>query len=321
MARLHSSTPTSCFNCKVTDVALFSCSNCKQNYYCSKTCQRNDWKNGHKIICKNSSDQRRIVKIFENEKGDEKKAHASEECANCCIQGIKFSKCSRCKLTPYCCEACQLQHWNAVGGHKKFCVSASNQKLSDRVKLENDQSDFKCVICQENISSVDQCLLPCLHVFHSQCIINFRESGSIQACPICRSLFSKKENSEEKYERALLCFEKNMNSVGQCENPRSILTLAKRKDLDEVQRLWTDLASQGHLKAQLQLASVYLKGSIFKKNDEEEFYWFEKLAHQGIPFAQGYLGCLYRAGTGVKQSDTEAFRWYEKAAQQNEDTA
>ena len=46
-----------CANCGVIDVALFACSSCKQTYYCSKICQTNDWKKGHKESCKKLSVQ------------------------------------------------------------------------------------------------------------------------------------------------------------------------------------------------------------------------------------------------------------------------
>lgn len=46
-----------CNNCKITkhvsiDGRMKRCSRCKAKLYCSKECQRQDWKNGHKNYCK-----------------------------------------------------------------------------------------------------------------------------------------------------------------------------------------------------------------------------------------------------------------------------
>jgi hypothetical protein len=55
---------------------------------------------------------------------DKKKIESFDikEGAYCGILEKSLSMCSRCKLTSYCCQDCQLQHWRAVGGHKMFCA-------------------------------------------------------------------------------------------------------------------------------------------------------------------------------------------------------
>ncbi|EGZ20393.1 hypothetical protein PHYSODRAFT_313078 [Phytophthora sojae] len=40
-----------CSACQSTDKALSRCSQCKWTAYCSKTCQRDHWKNGHRLTC------------------------------------------------------------------------------------------------------------------------------------------------------------------------------------------------------------------------------------------------------------------------------
>lgn len=51
-----------CNNCKVTkfvsvDGRMKRCSRCKAKLYCSKECQIQDWKNGHKHYCKSVTDE------------------------------------------------------------------------------------------------------------------------------------------------------------------------------------------------------------------------------------------------------------------------
>lgn len=42
----------SCGFCNASDKAVFLCSGCLKKAYCSKECQRSDWKTGHKEWCK-----------------------------------------------------------------------------------------------------------------------------------------------------------------------------------------------------------------------------------------------------------------------------
>jgi hypothetical protein len=148
-----------------------------------------------------------------------KKAFDDKECANCGAQGSCLSKCSRCKLTFYCCQACQLQHWSAVGGHKSFCVSADKRSPDPMVPIVPNQSEIKCAICQENISALDETVLPCSHVFHSKCVINLRESGGIQkkACPVCRSPIKEEGSAKEIFECAEVYYKNVRRAVDRSE--------------------------------------------------------------------------------------------------------
>lgn len=45
-----------CLVCNKSDIKLLQCSRCRQRYYCSKECQKVDWKDGHKEYCKELHD-------------------------------------------------------------------------------------------------------------------------------------------------------------------------------------------------------------------------------------------------------------------------
>ena len=213
------------------------------------------------------------------------------ECANCGIQATSLSKCSRCKLTSYCCQACQRQHWSAVGGHKKFCVSA-NQRSPDLVFSVDAQNEVKCAICQEMLLKLDQTVLPCLHAFHSRCIANLRESDVVQVCPICRSSISEVD-TEENFQVAEVHYMNIARSVDRSECSWGTLTSGQRKEMDETIRLLLKAADHGHVKAQLVLGDIYKKGHGVMLKLTEAFRWYDKAANQGD--ADTWATCTLRA--------------------------
>ena len=181
-----------CHNCGTADIALQVCSGCKQVSYCSKLCQKDDWKRNHKESCMNSLKLLVVdpKKSHHHESDRQKKSTNSgeKECANCGVQGTHLSICSRCKLTPYCCVACQLQHWSSIGGHKKFCISLYQRHTG--IVLDSDiVGAVRCAICQESLLVRSSSVLKCSHAFHSDCLSNLRESDIAQTCPVCRLSF------------------------------------------------------------------------------------------------------------------------------------
>ena len=71
-------------------------------------------------------------------------------CGHCGIsesaEARTFSRCARCKLVPYCSEACQKVAWRS---HKAVCQSQEEQAFLDpREELlrEHARTDFKCPI-------------------------------------------------------------------------------------------------------------------------------------------------------------------------------
>ena len=114
-----------CNNCGVSNILLQNCSICKKVCYCSKRCQKTDWKSRYKDACTllvQGEEAQQLLKSQNQLFIDKKKQKnlGLTECSNCGGHEFPLSNCLRCKISFYCGKACQLQHWN--DGHKLFCI-------------------------------------------------------------------------------------------------------------------------------------------------------------------------------------------------------
>ncbi len=92
----------------------------------------------------------------------------------------------------------------------------------------------------------------------------------------------------------------------------------KSGDYATALREWRPLAEHGHVKAQHNIGSMYLRGEGVPKNYAEAEKWTRKAAEQGRAIARTNLGWMYHSGRGVPRDYAEAVMWYRMAAEQNE---
>ena len=79
------------------------------------------------------------------------------------------------------------EHWR-YGGHKKACkayvladtVHAQQQRLCKKAV-----ETAKCMICFDSLR--DPTTLPCGHSFCTGCVVELREKGVSDTCPLCRA--------------------------------------------------------------------------------------------------------------------------------------
>jgi TPR repeat protein len=85
------------------------------------------------------------------------------------------------------------------------------------------------------------------------------------------------------------------------KDPRADGTLAKS-------------ATEGHLGAQLRLATNYLEGIDGRPDYAKAAEWMKKAAQSGSVIAETNVGIMYETGTGVQKDDVKAAEWFQSAA-------
>ena len=101
---------SNCKNCNKFSFTLKKCAQCMNVSYCSKDCQKNNWK-VHRQNCRKTTSStpknRPIVGFF------------SPHCSFCGKESKNVKKCTRCRKVQYCDKDCQGKHWNK---HKIDCL-------------------------------------------------------------------------------------------------------------------------------------------------------------------------------------------------------
>lgn len=101
-----------CANCPKIQTAalmLLNCTGCYNVQYCSKECQKKNWK-VHKTTCKPAAPVQEEV---------DTSLKACQSCSKMETVAKRMDRCSGCLMAPYCSVECQKADWRK---HKQFCV-------------------------------------------------------------------------------------------------------------------------------------------------------------------------------------------------------
>ena len=203
-------------------------------------------------------------------------------CSKCRVPGgsasaPKLSACARCGLVVYCSKGCQKAHWKA--SHKQYCIakaervpghqtSSGNQKDAD--SSATTLTGEKCPICQDLLSSVSACTMPCSHQFHVACVAELRKFGGFeQACPVCRIPLPPGLENLQKH--LAVCYQLGCGAV--------------QSDVEAAKWL-RQAAAQGEVGSQYKLGQWYKTGRGVAQSDEEAVRWFKRAAAQGCSKAR-----------------------------------
>lgn len=107
-----------CGHCGIIEEIMQRCSSCHVVYYCSRHCQKKDWKEKHRMVCNSLKFGYDPEEEVTSESSDSSinVVYSSESCANCGDQGI-LRKCAQCLSIQYCSKSCQRKHWPRHKGH------------------------------------------------------------------------------------------------------------------------------------------------------------------------------------------------------------
>ena len=237
------------------------CARCRQVVYCSKTCQKNSWKGGHKSTCVRLEDQ----------------------------QPVKSQKVT---TTPAETKKPTKPSQVSAGG-------AAAEEPTGRVTPMVDPNtgeeasfgkDDDCSICLDKL--VKPVKLPCGHWYCKECIEKLRQSASAQnSCPVCREplppgaaqLYDK---ATHIYMRVTRKFMKN--SEWDEEWPQ--LPKKFQKEMDAARHLLEAAAQQQHPEALNSLGVTYDSGQGVAKDPAKAKEYYEAAWAQGHVHAASNLG-------------------------------
>ncbi len=87
-------------------------------------------------------------------------------------------------------------------------------------------------------------------------------------------------------------------------------------DYTNAKKIWQQLADEGHLQSQFNIAYMYEFGIEVKPDYTKAVKWYQKAADNGYARAQNFLGWMYETGKGVKRDRMTALKWLKMAAAQ-----
>ncbi len=103
-----------CHSCHVAGPTK-RCGGCRLVRYCSKECQRRDWRAGHHSVCVRRSQDPEPTEAS----GAEPEPSAPKVCHQCKATDTALRLCGACQMVWYCSVECQQQDWD--GGHREGC--------------------------------------------------------------------------------------------------------------------------------------------------------------------------------------------------------
>ena len=281
-----------CTNCGTSGASL-TCGACKAAHYCSKACQKQHWKNGHKGTCIAPEKRRPHKKEKPDVPADvslaaaDNQAGESAEACTICLELL--SDATLCTLP------CEHEfHQDCVEALRKLGVLQA------------------CPLCRADLPDGPEKLFEeAIRMYVP--LIRIVDKGN--------STWRTLSVSENKIATEVKVMLTTAAKQGHADAQVNLGFMYSRgggvaQDHKEASRWTTKAAYQGHAMAQYNLAIAHFNGTGVLQDDKEAVCWSRKSADQGFAGAQNGLGVMYRKGTGVAQDDEEAVCWFRKAANQ-----
>jgi TPR repeat protein len=273
------------------------CSRCRLVYYCSRDCQRADWK-VHKPKCNATVEEKAAQdarakkqsrpRAAREDSGsgagirtDEsaEKGAAEEECPICFDLLVDpLSPCPE-QLAHQCCRVC--------------------------VEKMREHGLPACPLCRAPMQDAKE-------LFYGSVQLQLRAKRAVGE--------AKAGLQRQHFDMLRRVLEVDPHHAKAMFNLGIIYYRGVSVEKDAVQSSYwyRKAAEQGMAEAQYNLGVNYFKGKGVEKDAVQAVYWYRKAAVQGYAVAQYNLGLKYGNGEGVEKDAAQAVHWYRKAAVQDD---
>eukprot|EP00729_Bicosta_minor_P002196 gene2196-biopygen23796 len=307
LPRPHPLTAITCAYCNVVG-ATNRCAGCKQRTYCTRKCQKKDWKKQHKKQCK------QLKEMFASSTNDsEGGGGGGAATATADRSDANEEEDEIANLCPICLDnedrAC------VDGGEPAMCFSCGQSTCGAC------QSSIigKCPTCRAPL------YLPDMEEFKRlRKLVHDRSPG--RHTPIAQSqlgvMYENGIGVKVDHDEAVKLYQlgaKAGNSHAQCYLGL-MYDRGRGVKQDNVQAFkWYRLAAeQGYALGQYNIGTMYAHGSGVKQDDVEAVTWWRQSAEQGYAMAQSNLGAAYFNGLGVPINNKEGLKWLQRSAEQGD---
>lgn len=112
------------------------------------------------------------------------------------------------------------------------------------------------------------------------------------------------------------CGDERADNIDKGIKLESMISARMFKRADIVLPVWENLAEDGNVEAQLEVARAYESGYGTIENDKTAFNWYSRAANQGNGRAQFNMSLAYTVGQVVKTDVVQAYKWMSLSADQ-----
>jgi len=302
---------------------LSACARCGLAVYCSRECQRDHWKGGHKKHCVTKAE--RVPQKQEPLRKDgvfETAVTAGTECSICLDSMSKASSCTlSCgHMFHISCMAevrhmglnkvCPLCRTSLTAGPQKLFYEALGRYMVVQRMVEQGQVSWSALSASAQ-RDVDVA------------VATWRtaaDQGDEEAQMTLGSLFDEGRGVVRNGAEAIRWYTKAANQGSTkalvCVGDIYEAGRGVPQDGEEAIRYYKKAAGLGHTRALVFISHMYEKGRGVAPNIVEAARWLKKAAEKGDAQAQLNFGIMCASGRGVEQSTEEAAQWWHKAARQ-----
>jgi len=293
-----------CANCEKHGANL-KCAKCKNANYCSKACQKQHWKNGHRELCFTPEERRpqtwtsRGSNTLRKPLGENNEGGNIGECPVCmeCLPGGD----------PICTLPCKhVFHQECVEnlrkhGVQQVCPLCRAELPVDPEEIFKEATRLRSVIAREVGFDLGNSLMTLSESFETLS----RTPNEQKMMTLVINMYKSAANQNHA---------KSQYALGMYYHLESLYD----QDCNMMAVQWYGKAGdQGHAFAQNNLGAIYHVGEIGVAQDlAKAVEWYRKAASQGNANAQYNLGTMYNQGLGVARDYEEALCWFRKAFEQ-----